>query len=132
MRRLLLAGLLLSLLLVPATPAQAGRVLLQNNYSYGIRFLIKSYLLGFSTHYFTCLNHGDTDVYDDTICSIGEIQVEKLVQSYGNANKECGDSKVSYHPIKTITVPGTWLPHRRFTVTVNSDLTVEMQDHDPN
>lgn len=107
---LLMTALLITGIL---TSAQAGTVTLDNSKGpYAVKLRIDSYALGIPTTEYLCAEQKEVKQLVN-ILSVGKIFVNP-------ATGGCASFTRTFDITKLYTVPGTWLPHRNFRVTINS------------
>lgn len=95
-----------------ATPVQAGTVTLDNSKGpYAVKLRIDSYALGIPTTEYLCAEQKEVKQLVN-ILSVGKIFVNP-------ATGGCAGFTRTFDITKLYTVPGTWLPHRNFRVTIN-------------
>ncbi len=96
-----------------ATPALAGTVKLDNtNGPYAIKLRVDSYALGIPTTEYLCAEQKEVKQLVNLL-SVGKIFVNP-------ATGGCASFTRTFDIAKPYTVPGTWLPLRNFTVSINS------------
>lgn len=95
-----------------ATPAQAGTVTLDNSKGpYAVKLRIDFYALGIPTTEYLCAEQKGVKQISNML-SVGRIYVNPATGGCANFTK-------TFDITKLYTVPGTWLPHRNFKVTIN-------------
>lgn len=96
-----------------ATPVHAGTVTLDNSKGpYAVKLRIDFYALGIPTTEYLCAEQKGVKQISNML-SVGRIYVNP-------ATGGCASVTRTFDITKLFTVPGTWLPHRNFRVTINS------------
>ena len=106
----------LLLLVIAVSPANAGKVTLNNNTSTDGRFYCtvtyETYILGVRGYeYLDCVAPGKGTWVDDVWYSVGVIHAKCT----WNATPRCAPASAKKYDH---TISGTWLPSRKFSVTV--------------
>mgnify|MGYP000877124639 CR=1 FL=1 len=111
MKKTLIGSLLLGALL-SGTPALAGTVTLDNSKGpYAVKIWVAFYALGIPTNEYLCAEQKEVKQIGN-ILSVGKIYVNPAAGGCANFSR-------TFDITKLYTVPGTWLPHRNFKVTIN-------------
>ena len=130
MKKAVTALLIIVVLLIGTiSPALAGKVTVVNNSSNMMcEVMYKGYIFGNEKRFFIVAKPGKTEWNDDVFHSVGRIWTMCITMSF---IKEFPSAETNMHSYYIDTsrgrgypdyfVPGTWLPHRKFLVTIDSN-----------